>query len=400
MAHQKNKNNKPNMRSFLILLMLLFFSSSSELSACDSSHYEDQNYLSSLVPALVYTPPSCYLNDADALFTEAHNYQSSEPLKAAEIYAQAGALYHWNIYEWGNAAPRSLYQSAILSSFRAGFYMQDNDRNGAQSYFSYCYNTMSAYLRLFETEISVPDIHVCIMIFNKIASFFEKSEHSSDKQNAADFYIKAGNLGMIAFNKLQVTDKATPLDYEKPAIAYYNAAYTLKDINPALSSPFYQYSAKLHLSRTQYKGNHATENDLRMTSRALYCLVFWNDSLSADQKFSIYRIVLNLELRRFELLGPAAIAQDYDIIAKAYYNLGTLCSNAFARILQLQYYQKAAEFESIYLIQKNFHVPDQELLDAHLIYQEAAETMQLYDQAQAQIFYNQAQLIQSLLNQR
>src|SRR5690606_32930269 len=173
-----------------------------------------------------------------------------------------------------------------------------------------------------------------------------------------------------------------------------------KDINPALSYPFYQHSAKLHLSRTQHKGNHATENDLRMTSSALYCLVFWNDSLPADQKFSIYRIVLNLELRRFELLGPAAIAQDYDIIAKAYYNLGALCSNAFARILRLQYYQKAAEFESIYLIQKNFHVPDQELLDAHLIYQEAAETMQLYDQAQAQIFYNQAQLIQSLLNQR
>ncbi|AIL12518.1 hypothetical protein [Candidatus Paracaedibacter symbiosus] len=137
-----------------------------------------------------------------------------------------------------------------------------------------------------------------------------------------------------------------------------------------------------------------------MTSSALYNVVLWNNTFSDEQKFHRFRIILDLELRRLEKLRNKATPQDYDTIAKVYYNLGEQCSNAFSKLLQFQYFQKAGEFESVYLSQNNLNVTEQDLLDAHLIYQKAAETMQTYDQALAQIFYNQAQHLKFLLNKK
>lgn len=232
-----------------------------------------------------------------------------------------------------------------------------------------------------------------------MASFFKKFSHLIDKASIAELYIEAGNLGMLSFHKLQIENKASPLDYEKTAIAYYNAAYVLRDINPSLASSLYEYSALLHLLRTHYKGNDATANDLRKTSSALYNINLLKDTLSDEQKFYIFRIILDLELLRLEKLESQATPQDYDTIAKIYYNLAEQCSNAFSKIRQAQYFQKAAEYESIYLNSNHFNVSHQELLEAFYIYQRAAEIVQLRDESLAQIFHHQAQYLEFLLNQ-
>ncbi|AIL12520.1 hypothetical protein IM40_01680 [Candidatus Paracaedimonas acanthamoebae] len=232
------------MRPFLILLTFLLAAPSYSLNA---SHFQNPDTfiddLSSMIPVgvtRVYAPSLENLKiEADNLFSCASSWHSYNPLKASELYAQAGNLYHQYLLLNSNDPSRFIYQSAILSSFRAGFYRQDHDREATQKFFAYCYHTIKNYFSFFEQEISAEDISVLIMIFNKMASFFEKSELLSDKENIAHFYIEAGNLGMIAFNKRQTTNKASPLDYGKPAIAYYNAAYTLKEINLSLAYPLY-----------------------------------------------------------------------------------------------------------------------------------------------------------------
>ncbi|MBN9343865.1 MAG: hypothetical protein BGO76_04535 [Caedibacter sp. 38-128] len=393
------------MRSFLILLKFLLVVPSYSLNASLSQNLDTFiNDISSIIPVVrtcEYVPSHEDLKiEADDLFSRASSWHSYNPLEASELYGQAGNLYHQCLLLNSNKPSRLIYQSAILSSFRAGFYRQDYDPEATQKFFAYCYHTIKNYFSFFEQEISADDIGVLIMIFNKMASFFEKSELLSEKENIAHFYIEAGNLGMIAFNKRQMANKASPLDYGKPAIAYYNAAYTLKEINLALAYPLYEYSAHLHLIRTEYKGNQATENDLRLTSCALYNVVLWNNTFSDEQKFHRFKIILDLELRRFEKLRDKATPQDYDTIAKVYYNLGEQCSNAFAKLLQFQYLQKAAEFESIYLSQNSFNVSDHDLFQALHIYQKATETTQSRDQALAQIFHTQAQNLKLLLNQK
>lgn len=78
-----------------------------------------------------------------------------------------------------------------------------------------------------------------------------------------------------------------------------------------------------------------------------------------------------------------------DASPRSIYQSAILSSfRAFSKLLQLQYFQKAAELESIYLSQNNLNVTEQDLFDTHLIYQQPAETMQTYDQALVQIFHN------------
>lgn len=393
------------MRPFLILLRFLLVVPSYSLNASLSQNLDTFiDDISSIIPVVRtrdYVPSHEDLKiEADDLFSRASSWHSYNPLEASELYGQAGNLYHQCLLLNSNKPSRLIYQSVILSSFRAGFYRQDYDPEATQKFFAYCYHTIKNYFSFFEQEISADDIGVLIMIFNKMASFLQKFDHLSDKATIAKLYIEAGNLGMIAFNKLLTANKASPLDYEKPAIAYYNAAYTLKETNLPLASSLYEYSADLHFIRTHYKGTQATEKDLRRASRALYNVVFWNNTFSSDQEFYLYQIILDLELRRLEKLKKEATAQDYDIIAKLYYNLGAQCTSPFSKILQVQYFQKAVEYESVYLSQNSFNVPNHDLLDAFNIYQRATKIMQLRDEILAQIFSKQVQHLKFLLEER